>query len=71
MRERATLIGGDVTLWSELDSGTEVELSIHASVAYSASPRQSWLSEKFFRKGSDRRQAASKETDVKETKPNS
>jgi hypothetical protein len=66
MHERAKLIGGKLTVWSEHDSGTEVELSIPASIAYSASPRQSWLSEKFFRKGTD-----SKENDVKETKQNS
>ena len=31
MRERAKLIGGKLTVWSELDAGTEVELSIPAS----------------------------------------
>jgi signal transduction histidine kinase/ligand-binding sensor domain-containing protein len=34
MRERANLIGGKLTVWSEVDSGTEVELSIPASHAY-------------------------------------
>jgi len=34
MRERAKLIGGKLTVWSELDSGTEVELSIPATRAY-------------------------------------
>jgi signal transduction histidine kinase len=71
MYERAKLIGGKLTVWSELDSGTEVELSVPASNAYAASPRRSWLSEKFFRKGTDRTQADSKETDVKETGQNS
>jgi signal transduction histidine kinase len=71
MRERATLAGGKLTVWSEHDSGTEVELSIPATIAYAASFRQSWLSEKFFRKGADGGQTASKEADVKETKPNS
>jgi signal transduction histidine kinase len=47
MRERAKLVGGMLTVWSELDSGTEVELSIPAVVAYATSPRRSWLSEKF------------------------
>ena len=47
MRERAKLIGGKLTLWSELDSGTEVELSIAASRAYTAPAGQrSWLAEK-------------------------
>jgi signal transduction histidine kinase len=71
MRERAKLIGSKLTVWSELDSGTEIELCIPASIAYTASPRQSWLSETFFRKGTDGTRADSKETDVKETKPNS
>jgi signal transduction histidine kinase/ligand-binding sensor domain-containing protein len=36
MRERAKLIGGKLTVWSELDAGTEVELSIPAARAYTA-----------------------------------
>lgn len=35
--ERASLVGAKLTVWSELDSGTEVELSIPASIAYAAS----------------------------------
>jgi len=35
MRERANLIGGSFEVWSEIDSGTEVELSIPAANAYS------------------------------------
>ena len=52
MRERAKLIGGKLTVWSELDSGTEVELSIPASHAYEKSPatRRSWLAEKLTEK---------------------
>ena len=47
MRERAKLIGGKLTVWSELDSGTELELSIAASRAYMAPTGQrSWLAEK-------------------------
>ncbi len=34
MHERAKLVGGKLALWSELDSGTEAELIIPASVAY-------------------------------------
>ncbi len=34
MRERAQLVGGKLAVWSKLDSGTEVELSIPASTAY-------------------------------------
>ena len=34
MHERARLAGGRLTIWSKLDSGTEVELTIPASIAY-------------------------------------
>lgn len=37
MHERANLIGGKFAVWSELDTGTEVELIIPASVAYAKS----------------------------------
>jgi ligand-binding sensor domain-containing protein/signal transduction histidine kinase len=49
MRERAKLMGGKLAVWSELDSGTEVELSIPASRAYEtqAARRRWWLAEKF------------------------
>ena len=48
MRERATLIGGKLTIWSEVDAGAEVELRIPASRAYTAPAGQrSWLAEKF------------------------
>ncbi|MFZ0684349.1 MAG: histidine kinase [Terriglobales bacterium] len=64
MRERAQLVGGKLAVWSKLDSGTEVDLSIPASTAYATSyRRRSWLSEKFSRRGTN-----GKETDVKETK---
>jgi signal transduction histidine kinase len=46
MRERATLIGGKLTIWSEVDAGTEVELRVPASKAYATAPRRSWLSRK-------------------------
>jgi len=36
MRERATRIGGRLEFWSEAGAGTEVELSIPASIAYAA-----------------------------------
>ena len=41
MRERATLIGGKLTVWSELDAGTEVELHIPATAAYGTARRSS------------------------------
>jgi len=34
MYERAKLVGGKLSVWSELDSGTEAELTVPASVAY-------------------------------------
>src|ERR1700722_802389 len=36
IRERAQLIGGNVELWSNVGSGTEVELTVPASTAYDA-----------------------------------
>ena len=47
MRERAKLAGGDLTVWSEVHAGTEVELRIPASIAYTASRRGSWWSRIF------------------------
>lgn len=39
MRERSKLVGGKLAVWSELDSGTEIELIIPASTAYARHPR--------------------------------
>ena len=39
MRERAKLLGGQLEVWSELDSGTEIQLIVPASIAY-LTPRQ-------------------------------
>lgn len=47
MRERATLIGGKLVVWSEVDAGTEVELRVPASTAYATTQRRSWLARKF------------------------
>jgi hypothetical protein len=57
MRERATLIGGKLTVWSELNSGTEVELSIPGDHAYATARerRASWLVEKVAGKFSGKR----------------
>ncbi len=46
MRERATLIGGKLAVWSEIDGGTEVELRVPASAAYATAQRHSWFSRK-------------------------
>jgi ligand-binding sensor domain-containing protein/signal transduction histidine kinase len=43
MRERAKLMGGKLILWSEVDSGTEVELTVPASVVYTTTARHSWI----------------------------
>lgn len=40
MRERAKLVGANLEVWSKVDSGTEIELSIPASVAYGRSTSQ-------------------------------
>ena len=50
MRERATLIGGKLTIWSEADAGTEVELRVSADIAYVSARRSSWFSRKFAAK---------------------
>jgi signal transduction histidine kinase len=45
MHERAKLAGGKLAVWSELESGTEVELTIPASVAYAkSSVNRRWMS---------------------------
>jgi signal transduction histidine kinase/ligand-binding sensor domain-containing protein len=43
MHERAKLVGGQLAVWSEAGSGTEVELTIPASVAYSKPPERRTL----------------------------
>ena len=42
MTERAKLVGGKLTIWSEVDGGTEIELIIPASRAYGKSTRRFW-----------------------------
>jgi len=50
MRERATLMGAKLTVWSEVDAGTEVELRVPASTAYATTQKRSWLSQAFAAK---------------------
>ena len=45
MRERAELMGGKLTVWSALDSGTEVELTIPATRAYATTDRTRTMTE--------------------------
>jgi len=40
MKERAALVGGKLTIWSEVDNGTEIELVIPASRAYAQPKRR-------------------------------
>jgi signal transduction histidine kinase len=42
--ERAALIGGQLAVWSEVGTGTEVELRVPADMAYPISSRPSWWS---------------------------
>jgi signal transduction histidine kinase len=42
MLERAELMGGKLTIWSKVDCGTEIELTIPASRAYGKSTRRFW-----------------------------
>jgi signal transduction histidine kinase len=46
MRERATLVGGKLVVWSEVEAGTEVELRVPADTAYATAQRTSWFSRK-------------------------
>jgi signal transduction histidine kinase len=50
MRERATVIGGKLTVWSEVDAGTEVELRVPAKIAYAPTPKRSRSSHDFAEK---------------------
>ena len=43
VRERARLIGGNLTVWSEVDAGIEVELRVPATT-YKTARRGCWLS---------------------------
>jgi two-component sensor histidine kinase len=55
MRERAKLMGGKLAVWSDLDSGTEVELRIPASRAYETFTvrGRSWWTEKLSGKDTE------------------
>lgn len=44
MRERATVIGGTLTVTSAIGAGTEVQLVIPAAIAYERQPKRSWFS---------------------------
>jgi signal transduction histidine kinase len=42
MRERAKGVGGKLTIWTQLDSGTEIEFTIPGARAYVESARPFW-----------------------------
>jgi signal transduction histidine kinase len=42
MRERAVQSGGTLEIWSRAGTGSEVDLTIPASIAYSSSKRSGW-----------------------------
>jgi signal transduction histidine kinase/ligand-binding sensor domain-containing protein len=50
MPERAAVIGGNLTVWSEVGAGTEVELRLPAGTVYATSARRSWWSRRFAAK---------------------
>jgi signal transduction histidine kinase len=56
MHERAKLAGGKLRVWSELNSGTEVELSIPALGVYAQPPRSLRLLQKLSRKDKERQE---------------
>jgi signal transduction histidine kinase len=43
IRERASQIGADLTIWSRLGTGTEIDLSLAGTIAYGTPPRRSRL----------------------------
>ncbi len=47
MRERAKIMGAKLTVWSEVDAGTELELRLPASLAYATRRKPSWWSQAF------------------------
>ena len=50
MRERATVMGAKLNVWSEVDAGTEVELRVPAITAYATGQGGSWFARKFAAK---------------------
>ena len=50
IRERAKIMGAKLTVWSEVDAGTEVELRVPAGIAYTTGRKPSWFSRIFSAK---------------------
>jgi signal transduction histidine kinase/ligand-binding sensor domain-containing protein len=51
MRERAEVVRGKLEVWSKLNSGTQVGLSVPGKIAYGMLSRQSWWSRLFSSNG--------------------
>ena len=51
MRERAQLVGGTLEVWSQVNSGTEIELNIPAANVYAKSTSSPWSVASLFRRG--------------------
>lgn len=50
MRERAKLVGGELEVWSQVNSGTEIELKIPAASAYAKPASSRWPVQTRFRR---------------------
>jgi len=50
MRERATIMGAKLTVWSEVHAGTELELRVPAAIAYATARKRSWVVRTFSAK---------------------
>jgi signal transduction histidine kinase len=61
MRERAKLVGGKLTIWTELDGGTEIELNIPGARAYVKSTRSFWYFGKRFATETDEKEPIERE----------
>jgi len=51
MRERAEVVGGRLEVWSKVNFGTQIQLSIPAAIAYDGSRRRSRLTQLFSETG--------------------
>ena len=51
MRERVSLVGGKLEIWSERNGGTEVTLTVPAANAYEELTRSGWWFLNVSRKG--------------------
>jgi hypothetical protein len=59
--ERAKLVGSKLTIWTEIDDGTEIELNIPGAEAFLNSTRRFWRFGKRSATETDDRQAIERE----------